>query len=130
LTIAIAFEKKNRFFTPIWIGLELPKEKLKENITYRVDQMLEEGLVDECRPLIQYIDYPALKTVGYSETFQYLEGKISLYELRNQIILHTSQYAKRQMTWFRKNKEIQWFDPEDQTGIRKYIFQKINNPIL
>jgi tRNA dimethylallyltransferase len=116
---------KKSIFTPIWVGLELPKEDLQKNIETRVDQMLSAGLVEECARVMPYRHHNALKTVGYTETFDYLDGKIDLKTLRELIILHTRQYAKKQMTWFKKNSEIRWFSPNDRAGIKGYLGELI-----
>ncbi len=102
-----------RDFTIVKIGLELPKEELHRNINARVDAMIKNGLLKEVKALIPYKDLNALQTVGYSEMFAYLDKKLSLDEAIEQIKKNTRQYAKRQMTWFRKDKEIKWFSPAD-----------------
>jgi tRNA dimethylallyltransferase len=88
--------------------LELPKEELHHNINLRVDKMINDGLVDEVIYLKEYRDINALQTVGYSEIFEHLDGKLSLAAAIEEIKKNTRQYAKRQMTWFRKDKEIKW----------------------
>jgi tRNA dimethylallyltransferase len=100
--------KTNRDFNIIKIGLELPKEELHHNINLRVDKMINDGLVDEVIYLKEYRDINALQTVGYSEIFEHLDGKLSLAAAIEEIKKNTRQYAKRQMTWFRKDKEIKW----------------------
>ncbi len=102
-----------RDFNIVKIGLELPKEELHRNINTRIDRMMENGLLDEVKKIIPYKNLNALQTVGYSELFDYLDKKKSLEEAVEQIKKNTRQYAKRQMTWFRKDKEIHWFDPAD-----------------
>jgi tRNA dimethylallyltransferase len=99
------------------IGLGLPKADLQQRINYRVDKMIEDGLVNEVKGLIQYKHLNALQTVGYIEIIEYLENKISLEDAINQIKIHTRQYAKRQMTWFKKDKEIFWFAPTETSQI-------------
>lgn len=98
-----------RNFKIIKIGLQIPKVQLHQQINTRVDEMILNGLVDEVKSLLpnQYLN--ALQTVGYSEIFDYLRGKITLPSAIDQIKQNTRQYAKRQMTWFRKDKEIIWF---------------------
>lgn len=105
--------KIERPFRIIKIGIDLPKERLHENINHRTDEMIQMGLVDEVNQLISYKHLNALQTVGYSEMFDYLEGKTSLSEAIELIKIHTRQYAKRQMTWFRKDKEIIWVNTSD-----------------
>ncbi|MEP6512564.1 MAG: tRNA (adenosine(37)-N6)-dimethylallyltransferase MiaA [Parafilimonas sp.] len=104
-------EKKKRPFDIIKIGLSLPKEQLHINIDKRINEMIENGLVDEVRALLPYYNYNALQTVGYKEIFDYLDEKNSLQEAIANIKTNTKQYAKRQLTWFRKDKDIHWLSP-------------------
>lgn len=104
-------EKAKRDFAIIKIGLELPKEQLHHRIHTRADQMIGAGLVNEVKDLLPFKNLNALQTVGYAEIIDYLDGNISLENAVEQIKTHTRQYAKRQMTWFRKDKEIKWFTP-------------------
>lgn len=104
-------EKTTRDFTIIKIGVELPKEELHRNINKRVDEMIETGLVEEVKNLLPYKHLNALQTVGYKEIFEYLNGDISLAQATEEIKKNTRQYAKRQMTWFRKDEEVKWFSP-------------------
>jgi tRNA dimethylallyltransferase len=101
-------EKANRSFAIKKTGLELPKEELHERIHKRVDQMMEAGLPEEVKTLIPFKHLNALQTVGYKELFDYLDNKISLETAVEQIKTNTRQYAKRQMTWFKKDKDISW----------------------
>lgn len=103
-------KKTERDFRIIKIGLQLPKEELHQNINNRVDEMISDGLVEEVRSLRSYRDVNALQTVGYSEIFEHLDGKTSLETAIDEIKKNTRQYAKRQMTWFRKDKEINWIN--------------------
>ena len=107
------------------IGLELPKAELLQRINTRVDKMMKAGLQDEVKSLLTYKKMNALQTVGYAENFEYLDGKISLEKAVEQIKIHTRQYAKRQMTWFKKDNEIKWFLPSDTTSILSYSKEKI-----
>jgi len=103
-------KKQKRDFNIVKIGLELSKEELHRNIHTRVDKMIEAGLVEEVKKLSSYKNLNALQTVGYAEIFDYLDGKISI-ELATELIKkHTRQYAKRQITWFKKDKDINWTD--------------------
>jgi tRNA dimethylallyltransferase len=101
--------KKERPFRIIKIGLDIPKETLHENINARVDRMMEDGLMAEVAALQQYKNLNALQTVGYKEIFECLEGAITLAEAVKKVKYNTRQYAKRQMTWFKKDKSICWF---------------------
>jgi tRNA dimethylallyltransferase len=116
-------EKAKRDFAIINIGLELPKEELHRNINTRVDRMLEAGLPEEVKGLMQYKNLNALQTVGYKELFDHLEGNISLDDAVTQIKTNTRQYAKRQMTWFKKDQSINWFHPQDPEGMKELIKQ-------
>jgi tRNA dimethylallyltransferase len=104
--------KATRPFRIIKLGLELPKPELHTRINIRVDQMMEQGLLNEVKQLLPYKHLNALQTVGYSELFDYLDGNISLTHAVDQIKSNTRHYAKRQMTWFRKDPNMQWFAPD------------------
>ena len=110
-------EKTKRDFKIIKIGLELPKQELDSNINARVDKMIELGLIEEVRSLNEYRHLNALQTVGYSEVFRYIDGITSLDKAIEEIKTNTRQYAKRQLTWFRKDKEIHWANPKQVDGI-------------
>lgn len=103
-------EKKQRSFNIIKIGLEMPMDQLTLRINSRVDQMIQDGLIDEVQSVTQYRSKSALQTVGYKEVFEYLDGTISKDEAIQQIKHHTRQYAKRQMTWFKKDAEFKWIN--------------------
>lgn len=113
--------KKERPFIPIKIGLTRPREELYERINKRVDQMIEQGLVDEVKQLVGFRNYNALNTVGYKEIFQYLDGEITLDQAIELIKRNTRRYAKRQLTWWARDNEICWFNPDNQTEIIEYI---------
>ncbi len=98
-----------RPFNIVKIGLELPREQLIHNINQRVDGMMDEGLLQEVVGLQNYQQLNALQTVGYKELFTYLHGNCDLTTAINQIKINTRQYAKRQMTWFKKDAAIHWF---------------------
>jgi tRNA dimethylallyltransferase len=100
-------KKARRDFEILKFTLDLPKERLHHNINHRVDKMIEQGLVEEVRSLIPYQHLNALQTVGYKELFDHFNGETSLQEAIEQIKKNTRQYAKRQMTWFRKDKEYE-----------------------
>ncbi|HEY6062098.1 MAG TPA: tRNA (adenosine(37)-N6)-dimethylallyltransferase MiaA [Chitinophagaceae bacterium] len=116
-------EKVKRNFAIINIGLGLPKEELHRNINARVDKMMEAGLLEEVKRLMQYQNLNALQTVGYKELFDYMQGNISLNDAVLQIKTNTRQYAKRQMTWFKKDQSINWFHPQDLEGMKELIKQ-------
>jgi tRNA dimethylallyltransferase len=103
--------KVKRGFNIIKIGLELPKEEMNNKINARVENMMNAGLLEEVKGLVPFKNLNALQTVGYAELFDHLDGNISLEEAVVKTKNATRQYAKRQLTWFRKNNEIQWFSP-------------------
>ncbi len=98
-----------RPFNIIKIGLELPREQLIHNINQRIDGMMDEGLLQEVTSLLNHQLLNALQTVGYKELFAYLFGEYDLKTAITQIKINTRQYAKRQMTWFKKDTDIHWF---------------------
>jgi tRNA dimethylallyltransferase len=104
-------QKKQRDFNIIKLGLELPKEELYKNINSRVDEMIAQGLTKEVEGLYQYKNLNALQTVGYKELFDYAYGVLPLEKAVEQIKLNTRHYAKRQMTWFKKDVELKWVSP-------------------
>lgn len=101
-------EPKRRDFEIVKIGLERPREQLYARIDARVDAMMEAGLLEEVRGLLPLRNYPALRTVGYEELFDYLDGKTSLEEAVRLIKRNTRHYAKRQLTWWRRDGDIEW----------------------
>ena len=112
---------KERPFRIVKIGLNTGRETLYNQINFRVDQMISAGLIDEVRSLTAMRELNALKTVGYSELFDYLDGILSLEEAINKIKQNTRNFAKRQLTWFRKDPKIRWFEPWQADEIVKYL---------
>jgi len=104
-------------FDVVKIGLNLDREILYQRIDQRVDDMIAQGLIDEAERLFAHRHLPALQTVGYQEIFGHLEGKYDRDEAIRLLKRNTRHYAKRQLTWFRKDSSIQWFSPEDWRGI-------------
>ena len=104
---------KERDFQIEKIGLERPREELYERINTRVERMMEEGLEAEARAMLPYRDLPALQTVGYREMFEYFDGTYDLETTIAHIQANTRHYAKRQLTWWRRDKEIRWVSPAD-----------------
>lgn len=102
--------KAKRDFEIFQAGLELPREHLNLRINQRVDAMIDAGLEKEATELLDYRNLNALQTVGYKEMFDFFDGKISGPEAHALIKQNTRRYAKRQMTWFKKQREIIWFD--------------------
>jgi tRNA dimethylallyltransferase len=112
-------KKQERIFSVKKFGIVLPKETLHKNINQRVDQMIESGLLEEVRSLVPYREFNALQTVGYSELFAHLDGHFSFDEAVDQIKKNTRLYAKRQMTWFKKDPSIQWIQTAELEKIIK-----------
>jgi tRNA dimethylallyltransferase len=110
-----------RDFDIIRIGLHLEKNMLHRNIHTRTDKMMEAGLLDEVKRLLPFKNLNALQTVGYKELFDHLEGKLSHEKAIELIKQNTRQYAKRQMTWFKKDKNVQWFLPYELNEILNFI---------
>ncbi len=113
--------KKPRPFKIIKIGLNKNREELYSQINHRVDLMMNAGLLDEVKGLIPYKGLNALKTVGYTELFDYLDEKLTLQDAINKIKQNTRRFAKRQLTWFRKDENTKWFEPGQTTEIINYI---------
>ena len=111
----------SRPFNIIKIGLNLPREILYQRINQRVDEMLKQGLIEEVRSLLPYRELNALNTVGYSELFDYFDGKTDLNTAVELIKQNTRRFAKRQLTWFRKDADMQWFQPEAFTPTIYYL---------
>ena len=114
-----------RPFDIIKIGLNMPREDLYEQINTRVDQMIRAGLVEEARELLPFRKYNALNTVGYSELFDFFDKKVSLEEAVTAIKQNTRRFAKRQLTWFRKDQETEWFTPDQFPDVINYINSRI-----
>lgn len=118
-------QRNTRFFDVITIGLNRDRAELYERINRRVDNMMENGLLDEVKSLIEHKHLPALKTVGYAELFEYLDGKMDLATAIDKIKQNSRRYAKRQLTWFRKNEETAWFAPDEVREIITFLRKKI-----
>lgn len=110
-------EKRERPFDIIKIGLNRPREELYDRINRRVDQMVADGLLEEAKALYPMKSLNALNTVGYKELFDYFDGRWSLDEAIERIKGNTRRYARKQLTWFKKDERIRWYHPDDQTAI-------------
>ena len=119
-------KKATRDFNIIKLGLELSKEELYRNINSRVDSMMEHGLVDEVKTLLAFKKMNALQTVGYKEIFEYIDGTFSLTQAAEEIKKNTRHYAKRQMTWFKKDDEIKWFSPLAVEKMKEFIAEELS----
>ena len=125
LSSMLSATKKERPFNIIKIGLNTDRAILYDRINRRVDKMIADGLVEEVKSLIPFKKYNALNTVGYSELFDYLDGKLSLEDAVSAIKQNTRRFAKRQLTWFRRDEEINWFEPNQSAEIINFIEDKI-----
>lgn len=112
---------KKRPFNIIKIGLIRDREELYNRIDQRVDKMVESGLIDEVRSVYPYKDLNALNTVGYKEIFEYFNGTMTLDEAIFKIKCNTHKYCRKQLTWFKRDKNIQWFHPDNIEEIINYI---------
>ena len=113
--------KKNREFNIIKIGIKLDREKLYERINQRVDNMIDCGLVNEVKGLKKNQTQNAMQTVGYREIINYLNKEITLEESISNIKQNTRRLAKRQITWFKKDSDIEWFDKNEVEKLKKFI---------
>lgn len=117
-------EKKIRPFRIIKIGLNRDREELYHRINIRVDQMMQQGLLKEAENVYRLKDLNALNTVGYKEIFNYLEGRWPLEEAVERIKGNTRRYARKQLTWYKKDPNILWFHPDQKEEIINYILSK------
>ena len=115
---------KPRPFNIIKIGLNIPRPRLFERINGRVDKMIDEGLVDEARELYPQRGLTALNTVGYNEMFKYFDGEMTLPVAIERMKKNTRVYAKKQLTWYKRDEEMTWFGPDDFDSIVEYIKSK------
>jgi len=113
--------KKERPFRIIKIGLDRPREELYNRINARVDKMMSDGLLDEVKALYPEKELNALNTVGYKELFDYLDGRWPLKEAVERIKGNTRRYARKQLTWYKKDEQIRWFHPDDKHSIINFI---------
>lgn len=117
--------KKERPFNIVKIGINRPREEIYERINHRVDRMIESGLVDEARRLYGKRHLNALNTVGYKEMFDYFDGTFSLSEAIERIKGNTRRYARKQLTWFKRDEQMKWFHPNEQEQIISYLSNHI-----
>lgn len=119
-------EKTSRSFSPIFILLNREREELYNRINQRVDQMIQDGLLEEAKGLYDHRHLTSLQTVGYQELFEFMEGKITIEQAIDLIKRNSRRYAKRQLTWFRKDKRWKNFHPDNIAGITSWIAEKMN----
>ncbi len=118
-------DNKTRNFNILKIGLTRPRPELYERINQRTDEMIKEGLIDEARAFYPYKHLNTLNTVGYKELFSHWDGLYDLEYAINLIKQDCRRYAKRQMTWFNRDKEINWFHPQEEEKIIGFVTSKL-----
>lgn len=121
-----AGQAKKRDFNIIKIALNTDRKNLYDKINIRVDEMIKNGLLGEVKQLIPYKHLNSLQTVGYKELFDYYDHKLDLQISIDLIKQNTRRFAKRQLTWFRKDEEIKWFEPTQEKKIIEYITKKLH----
>ena len=114
-------ERKQRPFNIRKVAINRPREELYERINHRVDLMMEQGLLEEVRSLYPKRHLNALNTVGYKELFTYLDGEWSIDEAVERLKGNTRRYARKQLTWFKRDEAVTWFTPSDEAGIIDYL---------
>lgn len=119
--------RRERPFQIIRIGLEMDRDELYERINRRVGDMMSRGLLEEARSLIAHRHLNSLNTVGYKELFEYFDGEYSLEKAVELIQRNTRRYARKQMSWFRRDKDIRWFHPSDIEGMTVFIRECIQS---
>ena len=120
-------QKAERPFTCVRLGLERPREELYQRIDQRMDMMLAAGLEEEAIRYIDYRDHYALKTVGYKEIYEHLDGDYDKEEMLRLLKRNSRRYAKRQLTWFRNQDNFTWFDAKDETAIIAFVKQHVSS---
>ena len=118
---------KARPFDIIKIGLNLPREELYDRINKRVDIMFEEGLMEEAKTYYPHRNLNSLNTVGYKELFEYFDGNWDLDFAKNMIKQNSRRYAKKQLTWFNRDKDINWFRPDQQKEILSFLKNRLKD---
>ena len=120
-------DSAKRDFDIISVGLELDREELYKRIDRRMDVMIDEGLFNEADALFQFKDLNPLQTVGYKEIFNHKLGKYDYDECIRLLKRNSRRYAKRQLTWFKKNEKTRWFNPNEVSQIRSFIETSLKN---
>lgn len=118
-------ERKKRNFDILKIGLNRPRPELYDRINLRVEEMIEEGLLDEAKQFYDHKDLNTLNTVGYKEIYEYMDGNWTLDFAINMIKQDSRRYAKRQLTWFNRDAEINWFHPDEEKTVLEFVNTKI-----
>ncbi len=114
-------KSKDRPYEIVKVGLDIPRDTLYQRINDRTEKMLSDGWLEEARSLYPYRHHNALNTVGYKELFAFIEGKTELDEAVRLIKRNTRHYARRQLSWFARDKRIRWFNPGEEAAILEYI---------
>ena len=123
-----SFQKKaklNHDFNVIKIGLEVKRDELYHRIDSRMDKMIDAGLFDEAKSLYVYKDHQALQTVGYQEVFDFMDGHYDRDEAIRLLKRNSRRYAKRQLTWFKRDEEIKWFAPDSLPAIVNWVNERL-----
>ena len=115
-----------RPFNIIQVGIEAPREVVNERIAKRTQIMFDQGWVEETKKLLPYRDENSLNTLGYKEIFAHLNGDMTLEEAQERIVISTRQFAKRQITWFRKDKSITWFNYQDADKAIEFVEKQLS----
>ena len=118
-------QKKERPFRIVKVGLTRDREELYDRINRRVDQMMADGLLDEARSVYAHKEYNSLNTVGYKELFKYMDGEWTLDFAIEKIKQNSRIYSRKQMTWFKRDTDIRWFHPEQETEILSYLRSQV-----
>ncbi len=118
-------QKKERPFRIVKVGLTREREELYDRINRRVDQMMADGLLDEARSVYAHKEYNSLNTVGYKELFKYMDGEWTLDFAIEKIKQNSRIYSRKQMTWFKRDTDIRWFHPEQETEILSYLRSQV-----
>ncbi len=116
-----------RNFKVVQIAFQFEMDDLYARINHRCDKMIEKGLLKEVESLLSFKDLSPLRTIGYQEFFDYLDGKTDLEGAIQKFKQHSRNYAKKQMTWLRRDKNIHWFKPENEMSIFHFINETFNN---
>ncbi len=119
-------KKKSRNFNILKIGLNRPRPELYDRINLRVDNMIADGLLTEAEQFYSFKKLNTLNTVGYKEIYEYMDGNWSFEFAVNMIKQDSRRYAKRQLTWFNRDKEINWFHPENEEEILKFVYERLS----
>lgn len=119
-------QKKKRSFDVLKIGLNRPRPELYDRINLRVDQMMAEGLLAEAEQFFEFRHLNTLNTVGYKELYEYMLGNWTLEFAVNMIKQDSRRYAKRQLTWFNRDKEIHWFHPQEEQIVLGFVTKKLS----